>query len=130
MISLENIATNIIAPFLEKGTTLKVGKFDPEKEQVVMLKDHQHQMSHDTLQCSAKIYDVKHLRLTVHWNLDYSETEKAANELYTKIKNVNNKKIDDDINILFITMDDKQSIENPRREDIFERFIDFVVYYN
>ena len=130
MISLENIAKNIIAPFLEKGTTLKVGKFDPAKEQVVMLKDHQNQMSHDTLQCSAKIYDVKHLRLTVHWNLDYSETERAANELYKKIKGVNDMKIDDDINILFITMDDKQSIENPRREDIFERFIDFVVYYN
>lgn len=129
MISLENIAKNIIAPLLEKGTILKVGKCDPTKEKVVMLKEHQKHLSHDTFESSDKIYDIKHLRLTVHWNLDYSETEKAANELHRKIKEVNDLPIDDNINVLFITMDDKQSIENPKRDDIFERYIDFVIYY-
>ncbi len=129
MISLENIAKNIIAPLLEKETILKVGKYDPTQEKVVMLKEHQNHLSHDTFESSDKIYDIKHLRLTIHWNFDYSETERAANELYRKIKEVNDLPIDENINVLFITMDDKQSIENPKRDDIFERYIDFVIYY-
>ena len=130
MISLENIATNIIVPFLEEGTILKVGKFDPAKENVVMIKDHQHQISNNVYACSLKLYDNKHIRLTVHWNCDYSDTEKAANDLYEKIKNVKNLVIDDDIKILFITMDNEQSMENLRSGDIFERYIDFLIYYS
>ena len=129
MISLENIAINIILPLLEPGTILKVGKFDPTKEKVVMLEDHNNQISHNVYKDSEKLYDVKHLRITVHWDVDYSNTEKAANQLYEKIKTVKNIKIDDDINILFITMDEEQSIENNRSGDIFERYIDFLIYY-
>lgn len=129
LISLEEIARNLIEPAIPEGAILKIGKFDSTKENVIMLTDHKKQLLHNVHKSSKKLYDVRHLEILVHWDCDYSNTEAVADSIYQKIKDVKELQINDEHKILFCTMDHEASVSNPRSSDIFERTIDFVIYY-
>ena len=126
--NLENIALSLIYPILQDGTKIKIGKFDNTKEKIVLLKDHERQINHNVYNDSKKVYEQKHLQLIIRWNDSYSDTEEASEEIYNKLKNIKNFIIDD-TEIIFIKMDNESSKANQRSEEIFERYIDFVIYY-
>lgn len=128
MISLEELTKNILIPVFPDYATVKIGKFDPTMEQVIMVRDHDRQISHNVYTTSRSLYDIKHIRILVHWNCDYADTEYVSNSIYEKIKNIKDTQ-SDNFKILFFTMDTEQSVANPRSGDIFERYIDCLVFY-
>lgn len=128
MISLEELTRNILIPTFPADAKVKIGKRDQTNEKIIVVKEHDRQEVHNTCGKSRSVYDMKHIRLTVRWTVDYSQTEYAANQIYKKIEKIKNQ-VSDNFKVLFITMDDEQSKPNRKQDDILERFIDFVVYY-
>lgn len=128
MIRLEELVNNILLPTFPEDATVKIGKRDQINEKVIVVKDHDRQVVHNVYTSSRSLYDVKHIRITVRWSCDYSDTEYIANSIYEKIKRIKEKQ-SDNFKVLFFTMDNEQSVANPRSDDILERVIDCFIYY-
>lgn len=128
MISLEELTRNILIPTFPKNAEVRIGKRDQTNEKIIVVKEHDRQTVHNTCGNSRSVYDEKHIRIIVRWDIDYALTENVANQIYRNIKKIRNQE-SDNFKVLFIIMDNEQSIPNRKEDDVLERFIDFVVYY-
>lgn len=75
-----------------------MGKLDAKKEKSVGVYNSKHQHAYQTVigGYELKSYDSKYVTLLVHWNKSPRDTEKAAMDLFEKLKEVRNVTINDE----------------------------------
>lgn len=77
----------------------------------------------------ASSYEVRRISLKLHWNKNQNESERAAFELYRKLRAVRSFDIDN-IHIYFILLSHAEPISIDTDDNgIYEWVIEFEIYY-
>ena len=71
------------------------------------------------------VYEIKRVTFLVHWNKNFKETEEASMELYKKLQNIQDIKINNKKIFLINLLVDVGTDDN----NVFERVIQVEIYY-
>lgn len=112
MLKLVDIRNYIVSLGIAEDSHVYIGKLDNKQEKSIGVynrkQDGAAQIPLGGMQ--NKSYDVKPVSLLVHWNRRVSESEKAAQELYEKLLNVQNLTIGD-TGIRFLALQTPASVD-------------------
>lgn len=107
-----------------------IGKLDNKKEKSIGV----YQLKTDTPNiCLGGLentpYDKKSISILIHWNNNFKETEIASWELYEKLQDIQNIRIND-INIYFINLLVNEPVDVGTDDNgVYERVIQAEIYY-
>lgn len=107
------------------------GKIDYKYEKAICVYDLQNEARRNiAVGGKEETTDKKKFTILIRWNKNYTETEIAAQNLYDSLTNLNHTSYDN-IELNYIEMLNNAPIDLHCGDDgIYERTIDFLVYYN
>lgn len=105
-----------------------IGKLDAKKDKSIGV--YQRGARPPTMSIGqASSYEVRKISLLVHWNKNQNESERAAYELYSKLRAVSSFNIDD-THIYFIKLLYAEPISVDTDDNgVYEWVIEFEIYY-
>lgn len=106
-----------------------IGRLDRKPERAIGVYQRRNPAPPTVAIGQASSYEVKPISILIHHNKNADQTEKAASELYEKLRAVSSLTLND-TRVLFIRLLQSEPIDvGSDSNGIFERVIEFDIYY-
>lgn len=106
-----------------------VGKLDKKPERAVGVYQRKNPAPPVRAIGGESTYEIKPISILIHWNKNADETEKAAMELYTKLRAASSLTLGD-TQVYFIMLLQSAPVDiGTDEQGIYERVIEFDIYF-